>query len=139
LTLIKVTEDRLGSTEEATTRDGAKLVYASRVRTLVDAVYDWSRFDSLPRGYDWIRRELAAGRVSAEDLVRDTLRFGNQGTIRRIGYLLEQEGMPQPLLNQLRKGLSLSSSLIPWIPNAPKRGKASGTWGVVVNTQGEGR
>jgi hypothetical protein len=24
------------------------------------SVYDWSRFDSLPRAYDWIRGELAA-------------------------------------------------------------------------------
>ena len=59
LTLIKVAERRLGDTEESLTRDGPALIYSSRVRSLVDAVYDWSRFDSLPRGYDWIRKELA--------------------------------------------------------------------------------
>lgn len=135
LNLIKVADDRLGSTEEVASGDG-KLIYSSRVRTLVDAVYDWSRFDSLPRGYQWIRQELAARRVSAADLIRDTLRFGNQGTIRRVGLLLEKEGLSEPLLRRLLKAIAPSSSPIPWIPTAPKRGSINVRWGVVVNTEG---
>ena len=38
-----------GETEVVKTPDGIGAVYSSRVRSLVDAVYDWSRFDSLPR------------------------------------------------------------------------------------------
>jgi predicted transcriptional regulator of viral defense system len=136
LALIKVAGERLGSTEETTNREGLTLVYSSRVRTLVDAVYDWSRFDSLPRSYAWIRRELAARRVSVEDLIRDTLRFGNQGTIRRIGFLLEQEGVPEPLLRRLQEALRPSTSLIPWIPNAPKRGQVNARWGIVADPKG---
>ena len=94
LTLIKVDGRRLGGTQELATPAGP-LIYSSRVRTLVDAVYDWSRFDSLPRGYRWITRELAAGRVQVEELIRGTLQFGNQGTIRRIGFLLEAGGCPR--------------------------------------------
>ena len=48
LMLIKVSDERLGATEEAAL-DGDEILYSSRVRTLVDAVYDWSRFNSLPR------------------------------------------------------------------------------------------
>ena len=59
MTLIKLTDERLGETEIVKTPDGIDAVYSSRVRSLVDAVYDWSRFNSLPRGYDWIRAELA--------------------------------------------------------------------------------
>ncbi len=51
LMLIKVANDRLGETEEAIL-GGERVLYSSRVRTLVDAVYDWSRFNSLPRGYE---------------------------------------------------------------------------------------
>ena len=133
LTLIKVDDRRLGGTEEFAAPEGRKLVYSSRVRTLVDAVYDWSRFDSLPRGYAWIKRELAAGRVCVEDLVRDTLRFGNQGTIRRMGHLLEQEGVADAQLRRLHKALRATTSLILWIPNAPRRGKVSRRWGVLDN------
>lgn len=135
LTLIKVMDDRLGSTEEIKTAEGQVAVYSSRARTLVDAVYDWSRFNSLPRGYQWIRRDLAAKRVTAAELVTLTLRYGDIGTIRRIGALLEQEGVADSLLKKLERALPPSTGLIPWIPTAPKRGTVNRRWGVVDNEQ----
>lgn len=54
LTLIKVADARLGATEEAaSTEGGPPAIYSSRARSLVDSVYDWSRFGSLPRGPPW--------------------------------------------------------------------------------------
>ena len=61
MTLIKVADDRLGGTEVVRTPDGIDVIYASKARSLVDAVYDWSRFDSLPQAFDWIRREVEEG------------------------------------------------------------------------------
>jgi len=133
VTLIKVTDQRLGSTEEVQSAEGLRLVYASRARTLLDAVYDWSRFNSLPRGYEWIRRELAAKRVNAAELVDVTLRYGDIGTIRRMGLALEREGVPESLLRKLQRALKPSSGLIPWIPTKPKRGSVNRCWGVVEN------
>jgi len=133
LTLIKVADERLGSTEEVETAEGLKAVYSSRVRTLVDAVYDWSRFNSLPRAYQWIRGDLAAKRVKAAALVSVTLRYGDKGTIRRMGALLEREGVAGPLLKKLERRLQPSTSLIPWIPTFPKRGTVDRRWGVVLN------
>jgi predicted transcriptional regulator of viral defense system len=135
LMLIKVADQRLGSTDTFLTPDGVTVVYASRVRTLLDAVYDWARFNSLPRGYEWIRRELKAKRVSAAELVDVTLRFGDMGTIRRLGVLLEREGVAAPLLRKLEQVLTPSTSLIPWIPRSPKRGRVNRRWGVVENDQ----
>jgi len=133
LVLIRVADTRLGDTTETTTYDGTVAVYASRARALVDAVYDWARFNSLPRGYRWIERELKARRVTAADLVRLTLRYGDIGTIRRIGVLLERLRVNERLLRQLERKLPRSSGLIPWIPTAPKRGRINRRWGVVVN------
>jgi len=133
LMLIKVADDRLGSTEEVQTAEGLKSVYSSRVRTLLDAVYDWSRFNSLPRAYEWIKSELAAKRVKAAKLVSVTLRYGDKGTIRRVGALLEREGVAGPLLKKLERALHPSTSLIPWIPTSPKRGTVNRRWGVVLN------
>jgi predicted transcriptional regulator of viral defense system len=135
LTLIKVADERLGDTEKVQTTEGQIAVYCSRVRTLVDAVYDWSRFNSLPRGYDWIRGELAASRVTAAELVTITLRYGDKGAIRRIGALLEMQGVEARLLRKLEKVLTPSTAMIPWIPTRPKRGKISRRWGVVLNEQ----
>jgi len=133
LTLIKVADNRLGSTEELETTEGLTAVYSSRVRTLLDAVYDWSRFNSLPQSYQWIRRDLAAKRVTPADLVSVTLQYGDKGTIRRIGALLEREGVAPTLLNKLERALPLTSSTIPWISTYPKRGTINRRWGVVIN------
>ena len=132
LMLIKVADDRLGEAEE-TTLDGERVRYSSRVRTLVDAVYDWSRFNSLPRGYEWIRYELKAKRVDALELVKVTLRYGDTGTLRRMGVLLEDEGVDLALLRKLNRALNPTSSLIPWIPGRPKRGTVNRQWGVIIN------
>jgi predicted transcriptional regulator of viral defense system len=133
LTLIKVADKRLGDTERVQTEDGATINYSSRARTLVDAVYDWSRFNSLPRGYRWIRLDLAAKRVSAAKLMNLTLRYGDIGTIRRVGALLEREGVAGSLLKKLERALPPTMGLIPWIPTAPKRGTVDRRWGVVWN------
>jgi len=136
LTLIKVATKRLGDTEQVRTAEGATMVYSSRARTLVDAVYDWSRFNTLPRAFDWIRTELVAGRLDAAELVRVTLRYGDVGTIRRIGALLDRMGVAAAPLRKLERTLKSSSSFIPWNPVQPKRGTVDRRWGVVCNDHG---
>lgn len=133
LTLIKVADRRLGATESVMAADGLVAVYSSRVRTLVDAVYDWARFNGLPRALRWIRRELTAERVSAADLVATTLQYGDKGTVRRMGVLLERIGVERRLLRRLERALPASSGLIPLIPTLPKRGSSDCRWGVIVN------
>lgn len=133
LNLIKVADERLGDTERERTPEGDSIIYSSRVRTLVDAVYDWSRFNSLPRGYAWIRADLAAGRVAAADLVRATLRYGNISTIRRMGALLESEKVSERALRRLEGVLARPTSVIPWIPTRPRAGTINRRWGVLLN------
>jgi predicted transcriptional regulator of viral defense system len=133
LTLIKVADDRLGGTEDFKTADGETAVYSSRARTLLDAVNDWARFDSLPRGYEWIVRELKAARVSPPELVELTQKYGDMGTLRRMGLLLERSGVRETLLRKLDKKLGSTTSLIPWNPKQPKRGLVNRRWGVVEN------
>ena len=62
-----------------------------------------------------------------------TLRYGDIGTLRRVGVLLEREGVDERLLRKLEKKLPRSTGLIPWIPTSPKRGSINRRWGVVVN------
>jgi predicted transcriptional regulator of viral defense system len=133
LSLIKVAVERLGEVERAVTPEGLVAVYSSRARTLVDAVNDWSRFNSLPRAFAWIRADLAAGRVDASDLARVTLRYGDVGAIRRIGALLEREGVSPRVTGRLQRSLAPTTATIPWVPTRPKRGKLDRRWGVVWN------
>jgi predicted transcriptional regulator of viral defense system len=133
LTLIKVADERLGEVEQAVTPEGLTVVYSSRVRTLVDAVYDWSRFNSLPRAFGWIRAELTARRIDAGELARVTLRYGDVGTIRRIGAVLDRDGAPGAAVRKLQRALEPTTGHIPWIPTRPKRGTVDRRWGIVWN------
>jgi predicted transcriptional regulator of viral defense system len=136
-TLIRVADSRLGGTETVTTPEKIELIYSSRARSLVDAVYDWSRFNSLPRAFGWIRNDLIKSRISSADLVEAALNFGNQGTIRRIGYFLaelsEEQKTPSRLIMRLERALRPTSSTIPWIPQESKRGPVNKRWGLVIN------
>lgn len=135
LTLIKVDDERLGGTEVVRTPDGIDVLYASKARSLVDAVCDWSRFDTLPKAFGWISQEIKKNDALAPDLVQATIDFGNQGTVRRIGALLERLNVPEPVLRRLEKKLNPSSSYLPWIPNRRKRGKTNNRWGVIINDE----
>jgi len=132
LTLIKVSDERLGGTDVVRVPDGPEVVYASRARTLVDAVYDWDRFDSLPQAYGWIQRELDRDGFAAE-LVDAAARFGNQGTVRRIGAVLDRAGAADNLVRRLERRLNPTSAFIPLVPNRDKRGTTSRRWGRVFN------
>lgn len=140
LTLIKVSNDRLGSTEKILSDEKEKksfILYSSRARTLVDAVYDWSRFNSLPRAYDWLKNDLTSGKTKVKELVKVTLKYGNQATIRRIGALLENQKVSELLLKKLERALNNSSSLIPFIPDKQKKGKCIKQWGIVYNEKSD--
>ncbi len=133
ISLIKVSDQRLGETEVIQTPEGVDAIYCSRIRSLVDAVYDWSRFGSLPRAYQWIRAELANDGKAISRLVKTALKYGNVSTIRRLGKLLELEGASASQLRKLEKALPPSSSYIAWVPTKPKRGSVDRRWGVIFN------
>jgi predicted transcriptional regulator of viral defense system len=135
ITLIKVADSRLGDTETVPGTDDPPTVYSSRARTLVDAVYDWARFNSLPRALGWIEDELASERVKLPEFVNATVKYGDIGTVRRIGALLDQNGVSQEWLGRLQRRLPATTSWIPWNPAAPKRGRLNRRWAVVINAR----
>lgn len=132
-TLIKVSDTRLGDVEKVKSSDGESAYYSSRRRTLLDAVYDWSRFNTLPRSYGWIQKELTSGRVSPEEFVKVTLKYGDIGSIRRIGFLLDSMGVSEKLLGKLNKALKPANAFIPFIPEKSRKGKIERRWGIIDN------
>lgn len=135
LSLIKVSDERLGATDSVKTRDGLSLVYSSKLRTLIDAVYDWSRFNGLPRAYGWIREEIGKDSQNAGQFAQLALEYGNQGTLRRLGYFFQKEGVRPTVVRKLQNALNPSSALIPWDPTRPRRGKTVRTWGILDNAE----
>ena len=132
-TFIKVADARLGGTAISQTPEGVEVVLPTKARALMDAVYDWSRFGTLPAAYGWIREAVQTDRSLADDLARMASRYGNQGTMRRIGCLLESLGLRGKWKKQMQKALRQSASLIPLVPGRKARGTVNREWGVIVN------
>jgi predicted transcriptional regulator of viral defense system len=130
---IKVAGERLGDVNAVRTRDNIEMIYSSKARTLLDAVYDWSRFNSLPRGYDWIKGEIKDEPELASEMIEVTVQYGNMATMRRIGYLLDTLVRNPKVMNRLQRQLTTSSSLIPWIPGRSAKGTINRKWGIIVN------
>jgi predicted transcriptional regulator of viral defense system len=129
---IKVEERRLGSVEQVNTVSGSALVYSSKLRSLVDAVYDWWRFQSLPRAYRWIQ-ETCTDKNTADELIDLTIRYGNQSTIRRIGFIIERRTGIETNLDKLITSLTSERSLRPLVPGGDARGKTDTKWGIIQN------
>ncbi len=132
-TFIKVPDWRLGGTEESARPDSPANIMPTRARALVDAVFEWSRFGTLPRALKWIREEVKGDPGLAGRIAEATGRFGNQGTIRRIGYILEKSGFSGEAGQRLKESLRSKKSVIPLVPGRPARGSVNTDWGVVDN------
>ena len=132
---IKVADDRLGDTESFLAPDGSQVWFSSRIRTLVDAVYDWNRFGTLPQAYQWIMSELSTRPDSAKEIVRLTLKYGNVGTRRRMGKCLENSGIEIRQTSRLLKTLPETSALVLMVPGRSRRGSVDRKWGVLDNRE----
>ncbi len=130
---IKVPNGRLGATETIQNLDGSELIVPTKARALLDSVFDYARFGTLPEALDWIRTSLTGEEVSPDDLADTTRRFGNQGTIRRIGFMLSGSKVSQTAIRRLRRALSSNASLIRLVPGRPAKGPVDREWGVINN------
>lgn len=132
---VKTTPERLGGSYLLKESTGLKIPVATREKTLVDAVYDWPRFNTLPRAFSWIVSSLKEDRRLRARLIETAIKCGNRAVIRRIGCLLEHNGVARQGLKKLKEELGKAKSLIPLVPGKPVRGSVDRFWGVIINDQ----
>lgn len=132
-TFIKVPDKRLGGIIARTAPDGIEIRMPTKARALIDAVYDWSRFNTLPVAYGWIRMAVGKNRRLADEMAEMACRYGNQGTVRRIGFILDSMGLRGGWKVRLKKTLRKSASIIPLVPVKKTSGPVNREWGIIVN------
>ena len=115
--------------------DGTEVPYASRARLLIDCIYDWNRYNTIPRVFNWIKKEIEKDPDITEKLVSNAIRYGNKSTQCRLGYLLEKLDVKAKLVDRLQKKIAGSKSLIPLIPNTDFKGSVNKKWGLIINGQ----
>jgi hypothetical protein len=132
---IKVNNNRIGDTEIFKIKDDSgdtNVFISSLTRTIVDAIYDYERFATIPEAYDWIRERIRDEKF-LKKLVKGTINYGNISTQRRIGYLLDSLGINFRIISPILRCLNQTNSLIPMIPGLPIKGENNRKWGVIIN------
>jgi predicted transcriptional regulator of viral defense system len=130
---MKIPGSWLGASTESAAPDGEKFFIATKARALLDAVYDWSRYNTIPRAYQWIATAIKKDTSFLDEFTRASLKYGNKATMRRIGYLLAVSGVPENMLREFKKKAGSMKSLIKWIPGMPAKGSVNKEWGLIVN------
>ena len=131
---IKISNDRIGSHVEIQLPNQHNVFIATLTRTLLDAVQDWKKYQTLPQAYSWIK-ELTHDKKLTQELINTTEKYGNKNTMRRIGFFLEQCNINSRLLNRIHQKLRPTSSWIVLDPNKDYKGKTNKKWRVIDNVK----
>jgi|APSaa5957512622_1039677.scaffolds.fasta_scaffold66249_2 predicted transcriptional regulator of viral defense system len=130
---IKTSVKRLKGAEKINTENNCDILFASKARLLIDCIYDWKRYNSIPAVYGWIKQEIMNDETITEKLINNANRYGNKSVQRRLGYLLETLKIESSQLMRLQRKLGKSKSLIPFNPTKKITGKIDKKWGIVIN------
>lgn len=134
---VKVVTRRLGDVKKVVSYGESKLesaLISSAEQTLLDAVYDYKRFGTLPKAYNWIFYALKYKKIDSKRLVNITVKYGNTMTQKRIGWLLDKLKIPKKLTNQIQKKIPQTKFLVPLNPKN-NRGSINKRWNVIENVK----
>ncbi len=125
--MIKVTPSRMGAATVLADRRVGTLG-----RVIMDAVFDSSRFGTLPRAYGWIRERLA-DESFLDELVACAIHYGDGPVRRRIGCALDLLDAGGKRSTRLRKSIPPFRSFIPLVPSDTRQGTTNKEWGIILN------
>jgi len=125
--MIKVAPSRMGLAFDASGRRVGTLG-----RVVMDAVFDFARFGTLPRAYRWIQQHSNDGSF-LNDLVESAIRHGDGPARRRIGCVLQLLDADPKRLAKLRKNTPPFRSFLPLVPSDTRQGSTNKDWGIILN------
>lgn len=130
---IKVKEKSLGGQQIVEIKGtDQRAVFSTLPRAVFDAIYDYSRFGTLPRAYGWVA-ERVRDKLFISQLVDMAIRYGNVGTRRRLGCALERLEASPAQVGRILKSVRKTTAFIPLVPGYKKGGRPDSRWGVLVN------
>lgn len=131
LRMVKISESRIYGIEKIKIRD-AEVIVSDRERTLVDLVYFPEPVGGMKKAFDILKEQVKTKKADTGKLIRYTLRFPDNSTIKRVGYTLEKAGLNDKVLMPLLKAAK-KTSLINLYPSKSRKGKIIKKWMVIKN------
>ena len=103
-------------------------------QVILDAVYDYKKYGTLPKVYDWIADSLKDGKVNPRKLIDVTIKYGNTSSQKRIGWTLDELKVSKRNISVLQKKVSKTKFLTPLDPKN-RKGPINRKWGVIENVR----
>jgi len=127
---IKVPKNRLGNVKEIRITGNYDISFSSQWRTIFDAIFESSRFGTLPEAYMWLV-SVKQNQKALNEIIHCCVRYGNNITTARIGYFLEKIGCDVGKLYQHFCSKN-SKALILFVPGK-RAGETNKKWNIIEN------
>ena len=135
LDFVKVVESRLGDVKKQApygVKKSEPALVSSAEQTLLDAVYDYKKYGTLPKAYDWISFAVQYKKINPEKLANIAIKYGNTTSQKRIGWLLDELKIPKKIIDRLQRKIPKTKFLVPLNPTN-NMGPINKKWGVIEN------
>ena len=138
LDFVKVVSRRLGAVRKIKSyNDTGEVIWTpcgSPEQILLDAVYDYKKYGTLPKAYDWIAGALKDKKINPAKLADAALKHGNTMSQKRIGWILDKSVSEKKIVKLLREKASGSNFLTALDPKN-RRGAVNKKWSVIENVK----
>ena len=138
LDFVKVVSNRLGAVKKIKSYDNTGGVIWTRCgspeQVLLDAVYDYKKYGTLPKAYDWIYKALKEKKINPQKIIDVAVKYGNTISQKRMGWILDKLISQKKIIDPLWKKTSDSSFLTALDPKN-RRGNINKKWGVIENVK----
>jgi predicted transcriptional regulator of viral defense system len=129
--MMKVSLKRMYGIEKMAIRD-TKVSVSDRERTTIDLIYFPEPVGGLKRAFEILREQARAKSTDISKLIKYAARFPNPSLRKRVGFILEQNGVKErelePLLKTIRK-----TSLVTLYPSKSRAGRINNKWKIIEN------
>ena len=135
LDFVKVVENRLGDVKKRApygVKKSEPALVSSAEQALLDAVYDYKKYGTLPKAYDWIATAVQDKKINPEKLVNITIKYGNTMSQKRIGWVLDELKTQKRIINRLKRKIPKTKFLVSLNPKN-NIGPINNKWGVIEN------
>ncbi len=137
LNFVKVIKNRLGDVKKRVPygiKKSQPALVSSAEQALLDAVYDYKKYGTLPKAYDWIAMGIKDEKIDSKNLVNIVIKYGNTMSQKRVGWVLDELKVSQKILSRLKKKIPKTKFLVPLNPKNNK-GPVNKKWGVIENVK----
>lgn len=127
---IKINQTKIGNIQFFSMSGGIEIPYSSKARTIFDALYDGSRFNTAIESINWLI-SIKDNKNDIQEFINCCLIYGDKQTICRSGFILEKLGFDVSRILKYLEPMK-NSTMISLVPGS-RKGKIEKKWSTIEN------